>query len=187
MKLLIVNAFEDSDFPIHAISESLSQLPVTISTLNLANEGFDDFMSEREREAYHLDNNLVFPAQKKSAELVKTAEGLLLCYPLINDLFPAIAKSWFERVFIPGVSFTFSESGRVKGALTNLRHIHFLVLAEQNMKRMKRSDPSKSLLRAIRMNAGLRCRSSLSLLYDLESFEIAARNNLIKGERFRQR
>ena len=187
MKLLIVNAFEDSDFPIHAISESLSHLPVTISTLNLANEGFGDFMSESERGAYHLDNNLVSPAQRKSAELVKTTEGLLLCYPLINDLFPAIAKSWFERVFIPGVSFTFSENGRVKGALTNLRHIHFLALAEGNMKRMKRSDPSKSLLRAIRMNAGLRCRSSLSLLYDLESFEIAARRNLVKGERFKQR
>ena len=185
MKLLIVNAFEDSDFPIHAISESLSQLPVTISTLNLANEGFGDFMSESERGAYHLDNNLVSPAQRKSAELVKTTEGLLLCYPLINDLFPAIAKSWFERVFIPGVSFTFSESGRVKGALKNLRYIHFLALAEPNTKRMKRSNPSKSLLRAIRMNAGLMCRSSLSVIHDLESFGISARSNLIKGGYFR--
>ena len=181
MKLLIVNAFEDSDFPIHAISESLSQLPVTISTLNLANEGFGDFMSESERGAYHLDNNLVSPAQRKSAELVKTTEGLLLCYPLINDLFPAIAKSWFERVFIPGVSFTFSESGRVKGALRDLRYIHFLALAEPNTKRLKRSNPSKSLLRAIRMNAGLMCRSSLSVIHDLESFGISARSNLIKG------
>ena len=185
MRLLIVNAFENSDIPLQAISESLSQFPVTISTLSLEEEGFGDFMSQNEREAYHLKNNLVSPAQKRSAELVKTTEGLILCYPLINDLFPAIAKSWFERVFIPGVSFTFSESGRVKGALKNLRHIHFLALTEPNMKRIKRSNPSKSLLRAIRMNAGLRCRSSLSLIHDLESFGISARDYLIKGGYFR--
>ncbi|MBR13774.1 MAG: hypothetical protein CL443_02265 [Acidimicrobiaceae bacterium] len=116
---------------------------------------------------------------------MKSTEGLILCYPLTNDLFPAIAKSWFERVFIPGVSFTFSESGRVKGTLKNLRHIHFLALAEPNTKRMKRSNPSKSLLRAIRMNAGLKCRSSLSLIHDLESFGITARSNLVKGGYFR--
>ena len=93
MRLLIVNAFEDSDIPLQAISESLSQLPVTISSLDLAKEGFSDFMSEREREAYHLENNLVSPAQKRSAELVKSTEGLILCYPLTNDIFPAIAKA----------------------------------------------------------------------------------------------
>ncbi len=183
MRLLIVNAFEESDIPLQAISESLSQLPVTISSLDLAKEGFSEFMSEGERSAYHLKNNLVSPAQKRSAELVKSTEGLILCYPLTNDLFPAIAKSWFERVFIPEVSFTFSESGRVKGALKNLRHIHFLALAEPNTKRMKRSNPSKSLLRAIRMNAGL--KSSLSLIHDLESFGITARSNLVKGGYFR--
>ena len=185
MKLLIVNAFEESDIPLQAIYESLSQLPVTISSLDLAKEGFSDFMSEGERSAYHLKNNLVSPAQKRSAELVKSTEGLILCYPLTNDLFPAIAKSWFERVFIPEVSFTFSESGRVKGTLKNLRHIHFLALAEPNTKRMKRSNPSKSLLRAIRMNAGLKCRSSLSLIHDLELFGITARSNLVKGGYFR--
>ena len=185
MRLLIVNAFEESDIPLQAISESLSQLPVTISSLDLAKEGFNEFMSEGERSAYHLKNNLVSPAQKRSAELVKSTEGLILCYPLTNDLFPPIAKSWFERVFIPGVSFSFSESGRVKGTLKNLRHIHFLALAEPNTKRMKRSNPSKSLLRAIRMNAGLKCRSSLSLIHDLESFGITARSNLVKGGYFR--
>ncbi len=185
MRLLIVNAFEESDIPLQAISESLTQLPVTISSLDLAKEGFSEFMSEGERSAYHLKNNLVSPAQKRSAELVKSTEGLILCFPLTNDLFPAIAKSWFERVFIPEVSFTFSESGRVKGALKNLRHIHFLALAEPNTKRMKRSNPSKSLLRAIRMNAGLKCRSSLSLIHDLESFGITARSNLVKGGYFR--
>ena len=92
MRLLIVNAFEDSDIPLQAISESLSQLPVTISTLDLVKEGFGDFMSPSEREAYHLENNLVSPAQKTSAELVKSTEGLILCYPLINDLFPCNRK-----------------------------------------------------------------------------------------------
>ena len=45
-----------------------------------------------------------------------------------------MVKSWFERVFIAGVSFTFTESGKVKGALKNLRFINFLILAEPNIR-----------------------------------------------------
>ena len=118
----------------------------------------------------------------KSAELIKATDGLILYYPLENGLFPPIVKSWFERVFIPGVSFTFTKGGRVKGALKNLRCIHFLVLAEPNAKITKRSDPSKSLLRAIRMNAGLRCQTSLSVVNDLNALGIAARNNLERAK-----
>jgi Flavodoxin-like fold len=34
------------------------------------------------------------------------AEGLILVYPVWNEGFPAILKGFFDRVFIPGVSFT---------------------------------------------------------------------------------
>ena len=185
MRLLIVNAFEDLDTPLQAISESLSQLPVTIKSLDLAKEGFSDFMSEGERSAYHLKNNLVSPAQKRSAELVKSTEGLILCYPLTNDIFPAISQKagLSASSFLGFVHLFRKRSG--ERCFKNLRHIHFIAVAEPNTKRMKRSNPSKSLLRAIRMNAGLKCRSSLSLIHDLESFGITARNNLVKGGYFK--
>ena len=39
------------------------------------------------------------------ADRLLAAEGLVLIYPVWNEGFPAILKGFFDRVFIPGVSF----------------------------------------------------------------------------------
>jgi Flavodoxin-like fold len=51
------------------------------------------------------------------------AEGLILVYPVWNEGFPAILKGFFDRVFIPGVSFTVGPDGALVTAcpLWNLR------------------------------------------------------------------
>ena len=180
MEILLVNGFTDSNSPTQIIFDELIQMRHRISSLNLAEEGFDNFMSGTERDSYHDDHTLVTLSQRKSSELVKATNGLILCYPLKNDIFPPMVKSWFERVFIPGVSFTFTESGKVKGALKNLRFINFLILAEPNTRTKKWSDPNRSLLRAIRMNAGLRCKTFLSIGENIGDLGIAAQKNLNK-------
>ena len=184
MRILLVDGFKDAATPTQIILDELNHLNLSVSTLNLSDEGFGYYMSKAERDNYHNNDgeNLINPSQIKSAELIKATDGLILYYPLENGLFPPIVKSWFERVFIPGVSFTFTKGGRVKGALKNLRCIHFLVLAKPDTIITKRSDPNKSLLRAIRMNAGLRCQTSLSVVNDLNALGIAARNNLERAK-----
>jgi NAD(P)H dehydrogenase (quinone) len=51
------------------------------------------------------------------------AEGLILVYPVWNEGFPAILKGFFDRVFIPGVSFTVGPDGALVTNLQKLRKI----------------------------------------------------------------
>jgi NAD(P)H dehydrogenase (quinone) len=46
------------------------------------------------------------------------AEALVLVYPVGNEGFPAILKGFFDRVFIPGVSFTVGPDGELVTKLT---------------------------------------------------------------------
>ncbi|HEX7532238.1 MAG TPA: NAD(P)H-dependent oxidoreductase, partial [Methyloceanibacter sp.] len=45
------------------------------------------------------------------ANRLLAAEALVLIYPVWNEGFPAILKGFFDRVFIPGVSFTIGSGG----------------------------------------------------------------------------
>jgi NAD(P)H dehydrogenase (quinone) len=45
------------------------------------------------------------------------AEALVLVYPVWNYGYPAILKGWFDRVFLPGVSFGLVD-GKVRPTCT---------------------------------------------------------------------
>ena len=45
------------------------------------------------------------------ADRLLAAEGLVLVYPVWNEGFPATLKGFFDRVFIPGVSFKIGPDG----------------------------------------------------------------------------
>ncbi len=53
---------------------------------------------------------------------LREAEALVLVFPVWNFGFPALLKGFFDRVFLPGVSFGLVE-GRTRGILTNIRRI----------------------------------------------------------------
>jgi putative NADPH-quinone reductase len=55
-------------------------------------------------------------------ERLRKAEGLVLCFPVWNYGYPAILKGFFDRVFLPGVSFRLVE-GKVKPTLDNIRKV----------------------------------------------------------------
>ena len=56
-------------------------------------------------------------------EKVNQAEGLAFIAPVFWLGFPAILKGWFDRVLVPGVSFSIDANGAVHAALTNIRKI----------------------------------------------------------------
>jgi NAD(P)H dehydrogenase (quinone) len=57
------------------------------------------------------------------ADRVLAAEALVLIYPVWNEGFPAILKGFFDRVFIPGVSFTVDPDGAIVPNLQKLRKL----------------------------------------------------------------
>ncbi|SHG37108.1 Putative NADPH-quinone reductase (modulator of drug activity B) [Kaistia soli DSM 19436] len=97
---------------------SLRKAGHEVDDCDLYAEGFNPVLSREERLHYHD-----IPANRANVEpyvqRLLAAEALVLVHPVWNFGLPAILKGFFDRVFLPGVSFRM-ENGKVK---PNLHHI----------------------------------------------------------------
>ena len=75
-----------------------------IDDCDLYAENFDPRLSREERLAYHEVGANIAPVAGH-VERLRAAEALILCFPVWNFGYPAILKGYFDRVFLPGVSF----------------------------------------------------------------------------------
>jgi NAD(P)H dehydrogenase (quinone) len=92
-----------------------------VDNCDLNAEGFNPVLSSEERRGYHETATNTAPVQRYVDRLLK-AEALVLVFPVWNFGFPAILKGFFDRVFLPGVSFRL-EDGLVKPNLTHIRKL----------------------------------------------------------------
>lgn len=161
MRVLLVDGSRDrSDVP-DALSDVLAARGHALDRLGLLDEGFGRFMSEAERRAYHEADNLVTAEQRRSVELLRAADALVVASTLRSGSIDPVVKSWFERVFVPEVSFTFTKAGRVTGALKNIRRIGMVVSApDGDPRRHRRRSSTRSVARAVRMSAHPLCRTT---------------------------
>ncbi|AKI00661.1 putative NADPH-quinone reductase (modulator of drug activity B) [Hoeflea sp. IMCC20628] len=125
MRILVVHAHPvASSFNAGLFRMTVEQLPKAgheVDVIDLYQDGFNPVMSEAERLNYHdLDANRK-PVEAYVDRLLK-AEALVLVYPVWNYGFPAILKGWFDRVFLPGVSFGLV-NGKVQPTLRNIGKI----------------------------------------------------------------
>jgi putative NADPH-quinone reductase len=82
-------------------------------------EAFDPVMTRQERHNYHDTAKNRSDVEPFVGRLL-AAEGLILVYPVWNEGFPAILKGFFDRVFIPGVSFKMGADGSITASLERL-------------------------------------------------------------------
>ncbi|KPF44501.1 NAD(P)H-dependent oxidoreductase [Rhizobium sp. AAP43] len=101
--------------------ESLEKAGHQVDGCNLYEEGFDPVLSAHDRRVYHdIPENLSLV--QPYVDRLKNAEALVIVTPVWNFGFPAMLKGYFDRVWLPGVSFDL-----VDGKLTpTLRHIRKL-------------------------------------------------------------
>lgn len=92
-----------------------------VDDCDLYKEGFDPRLSREERLGYHDVETNVEPV-RSHVERLRKADALVLNFPVWNFGYPAILKGFFDRVFLPGVSFRL-EDGRVKPCLHNIRKV----------------------------------------------------------------
>lgn len=92
-----------------------------VDVIDLYQDGFDPVMSETERLNYHDLSRNRKPVEDYIDRLL-AAEALVLVYPVWNYGYPAILKGWFDRVFLPGVSFGLVD-GKVQPTLHNIGKI----------------------------------------------------------------
>ena len=92
-----------------------------VDDCDLNAEGFQPVLSPEERRGYHEEGPNIAPVQQY-VERVRAAEALILSFPVWNFGYPAILKGFFDRVFLPGVSFNIV-NGKVAPNLRNIRRL----------------------------------------------------------------
>jgi putative NADPH-quinone reductase len=138
-------------------------------------EGFDPVLSAEERRDYHdpaLNRRLVGPW----VDRLQAAEALVCVFPTWCFGPPAILKGFFDRVFLPGVSFVL-EDGVAKPALTNIRRIAGVVTyGRPRWTALLMGDPPrKAVTRYLRVLTGWKARAEYHALYDMNRATLAQR------------
>ncbi len=100
---------------------SLKDAGHDVDDCNLYAENFDPVLSRHDRLTYHdypENTELV----KSHVERLQKAEALVICTPVWNFGFPAILKGYFDRVWLPGVTFDLV-NGKVQSKLRHIRKL----------------------------------------------------------------
>lgn len=125
MKVLLVHAHPRADSFSTALRDAavatLAAAGHEVMLRDLYAEGFNPVLSAAERGIHHdIPGNLA-GIEAEVAQL-RSADALLLVYPTWWYGMPAILKGWFDRIWVPGVTFTLG-AGAIEPALTNIRRI----------------------------------------------------------------
>ncbi len=101
------------------VVSSLTSAGHEVDDCDLYAEDFDPRLSREERLGYHdLETNQGPVAGY--VQRLQQAEALVIVTPVWNFGYPAILKGFFDRVFLPGVSFKMKD-GKVAPCLHNIR------------------------------------------------------------------
>jgi NAD(P)H dehydrogenase (quinone) len=101
--------------------ESLGAVGHEVDGCDLYAEKFDPVLSRQDRLTYHdypQNTELVEPY----VERLLRAEGLVIVTPVWNFGFPAMLKGYFDRVWLPGVSFELAD-GKIESRLRHIRKL----------------------------------------------------------------
>ncbi len=146
-----------------------------VDRCDLYAESFDPVLSPSERRCYHDENTNTRPVADYVARL-RRAEALVIVSPVWNFGFPAMLKGFFDRVFLPGVSFRIS-NGRVVGSLHNIRRITAVMTYGGDRKRafLVGDPPRKLVTRVLRAVAHPLARIEYLAHYDMNRSTDATR------------
>ncbi|MGH1483461.1 MAG: NAD(P)H-dependent oxidoreductase [Geminicoccales bacterium] len=90
----------------------------SVDDCDLNAENFSPILTEAERRGYHEEPANIEPV-RPYVERLQAADALILVFPVWNFGYPAILKGFFDRVFLPGVSFQLVD-GKVQPNLQNI-------------------------------------------------------------------
>ncbi|MEL7115534.1 MAG: NAD(P)H-dependent oxidoreductase [Pseudomonadota bacterium] len=103
------------------VTETLATQDWDVDDCDLNAEGFSPVLTEAERRAYHDEPDNIGPVSGY-VERLRTADALVMVFPVWNFGYPAILKGFLDRVFLPGVSFKLVD-GKVKPNLTHIKRL----------------------------------------------------------------
>lgn len=145
----------------------------SVEVLDLYASGFDPVLSTEERRRYHDIGPNETGIEKHLAQL-KRAEGLIFCYPTWNFGVPAILKGYFDRVWVPGATFSLDADTATgtKGGLPQIRRLGFVTTygAKKAIVTGVVGDPvRKVLVRGIARLCAPKAKADWLPLYDMNN------------------
>ena len=154
---------------------TLEQAGHEVDDCDLYAEGFEPVMSRAERIDYH-DTTLCRKPVEGYVNRVLGADCLVLVFPVWNYGYPAILKGFFDRVFLPGVSFELSD-GKLRPTLHNIRKLAAVATYGGNRWRtVLMGDPPRRIVkRSVRAMIHPQAKMKYLALYDLNRADNAAR------------
>lgn len=171
MKALVVYAHPDPQSYCAALHdvvlEELNGKGWKIDDCDLNAEGFSPVLTTDERRNYHNEAINTLPVQSY-VDRLRQADALVLVFPVWNFGYPAILKGFFDRVFLPGVSFNLVD-GKVKANLLNIKALAAVTTYGGNRLRafMAGDPPRKSITRSVRYVMSPAVRMKYLALYDM--------------------
>jgi NAD(P)H dehydrogenase (quinone) len=126
-----------------------------VDDCDLYAENFDPRLTRAERLVYHDVGPNIEPV-RPYVERLQAAEGLVLSFPVWNFGYPAILKGFFDRVFLPGVSFELLDNGGIGPKLTNIRKLAAVcTYGGSRLRAILAGDPPRKIVtRVLRANTG---------------------------------
>ncbi|RJT41933.1 flavodoxin family protein [Mesorhizobium waimense] len=144
------------------IVERLTAAGHAVDDCDLYVEDFDPRLTRAERLGYH-DQRGEGDAAAFYVERLLRAEALVLSYPVWNFGFPAMLKGFFDRVFLPGVSFRLVD-GKVQPSLHNIGKLAAVTTyGGSRFRAMLMGDPPRKLVNRM-LRATIKPGASVSYL-----------------------
>lgn len=111
------------------VCDTLAKAGHEVDGLSLYDEGFQAVLTREERLGYHDVPFNLTDSVMPYVERLRAAEALVFVHPVWNYGFPAILKGYFDRIFLPGVSFVMeggADRGKLRPKLTNITKVAFV-------------------------------------------------------------
>jgi NAD(P)H dehydrogenase (quinone) len=152
-----------------AVVENLKAAGHEVDDCDLYAERFDPVLSREERINY-LDEAICRRPVAEYVDRVLAAEAIVLAFPVWNYGYPAILKGFFDRVFLPGVSFRL-QGGRVVPLLHNIKKLGAVVTYGGNRwsALLVGDPPRKAVRRGLRVVIHPLARTRYIALYDMNN------------------
>ena len=115
----------------NAVCETLTAKGEVVDALNLYDDGFQAVMSREERLGYHDVPGNLTPLTKPYVDRLRAADKIVFVHPVWNYGYPAILKGFFDRIFLPGVSFVLvggdgADKGKLVPNMKNIKKVAFV-------------------------------------------------------------
>lgn len=168
------------------VVETLAGRGWDIDDCDLYAEGFDPVMTEAERRGYHDAPDNTKPVQGY-VDRLRSADALVLVFPVWNFGYPAILKGFLDRVFLPGVSFRL-ENGQVVPNLTHIRRLAAVTTyGGTRIRAMLCGDPPRKCVTRAVWHVCRSRRTRYLSLYDMNHASDAKRSRFLThvGEQLR--